>query len=79
MAMDMWPTPSPTCCCVADPAMSVTAILIEPHRVTRVIFDAHDLAVGDLQRIAQAIECSLAQADGEEVGRRAGSAVLARG
>ena len=29
------------------------------------IFDAHDLAVGDQQRIAQAIECSLAQADGE--------------
>jgi len=46
--------------------MSVTAILIEPHRVTRVIFDGHDLAVGDLQRIAQAIECSLAQADGGE-------------
>jgi hypothetical protein len=45
--------------------MSVTAILIEPHRVTRVIFDGHDLAVGDLQRIAQAIECSLAQADGK--------------
>ena len=45
--------------------MSVTAILIEPHRVTRVIFDGHDLAVGDLQRIAQAIKCSLAQADGE--------------
>jgi hypothetical protein len=46
--------------------MSVTAILIEPHRVTRVIFDGQDLAVGDLQRIAQAIECSLAQADGGE-------------
>ena len=46
--------------------MSVTAILIEPHRVTRVIFDGHDLTVGDQQRIAQAIECSLAQADGEE-------------
>lgn len=45
--------------------MSVTAILIEPHRVTRVIFDGHDLAVGDQQRIAQAIECSLDQADGE--------------
>jgi hypothetical protein len=45
--------------------MSVTAILIEPHRVTRVIFDGHDLAVGDQQRIAQAIECSLARADGE--------------
>jgi hypothetical protein len=44
--------------------MSVTAILIEPHRVTRVIFQ--DLAVGDLQRIAQAIKCSLAQADGGE-------------
>jgi len=45
--------------------MSVTAILIEPHRVTRVIFDGQDLAVGDLQRIAQAIKSSLAQADGE--------------
>jgi hypothetical protein len=45
--------------------MSVTAILIEPHRVTRVIFDGHDLAIGDQQRIAQAIECSLDQADGE--------------
>ena len=45
--------------------MSVTAILIEPHRVTRVIFDGHDLAVGDQQRIAQAIKSSLAQADGE--------------
>jgi hypothetical protein len=49
--------------------MSVTAILIEPHRVTRVFFDGYDLAVGDQQRIAQAIECSLAQADGAEVGR----------
>jgi hypothetical protein len=45
--------------------MSVT-ILIEPHRVTRVFFDGHDLAVGDQQRIARAIECSFAQADGEE-------------
>jgi len=45
--------------------MSVIATVIEPHRVTRVIFDAHDLAVGDQQRIAQAIECSLAQADSE--------------
>jgi hypothetical protein len=45
--------------------MSVTAILIEPHRVTRVIFDGHDIAVGDQQRIAQAIEYSLAQADGQ--------------
>jgi hypothetical protein len=56
--------------------MSVTAILIEPHRVTRVFFDGNDLTVGDQQRIAQAIEYSLAQADGEEV---AGSAVSARG
>ena len=35
--------------------MSVIATVIEPHRVTRVIFDAHDLAVGDQQRIAQAM------------------------
>ena len=27
--------------------MSVIATVIEPHRVTRVIFDAHDLTVGD--------------------------------
>ena len=40
--------------------MSVIATVIEPRRVTRVFFDAHDLAVGDQQRIAQAIECSLA-------------------
>jgi hypothetical protein len=32
--------------------MLLTAILIEPHRVTRVFFDGHDLAVGDQQRIA---------------------------
>jgi hypothetical protein len=47
-----------------------TIVLIEPHRVTRVFFDGHDLAVGDQQRIAQAIEYSLPQADGEKAGRR---------
>ena len=52
--------------------MSVTAILIEPHRVTRVFFDGYDLAVGDQQRIAQAIECSFAQAEGAEVSRISG-------
>ena len=59
--------------------MSVTAILIKPHRVTRVFFDGHDLAVGDQQRITLAVKYSLAQTEGEEVGRRAGSAVSARG
>jgi hypothetical protein len=28
-------------------------------RVARVFFDGHDLAIGNQQRIAQAIECSL--------------------
>jgi hypothetical protein len=59
--------------------MSVTAILIEPHRVTRVLFDGHDLAVGDQQRIAKAIECSLAQADSEEVSGGLDQRSLARG
>ena len=46
--------------------MSVIATVIEPHRVTRVIFDAHDLAIGDQRRIEQAIERSLAEADDDE-------------
>ena len=66
--------------------MSVIATVVEPHRVTRVIFDGHDLAAGDQQRIAQAIECSLAQADGEaaddqrrhQTGRHLSSARCAR-
>jgi hypothetical protein len=44
-----------------------------------VIFDGHDLAVGDQQRIAQAIECSLAQADSEEVSGGLDQRSLARG
>ena len=46
--------------------MSVIATVIEPHRVTRVLFDSHDVAIGDQQRIEQAIERSLAEADDEE-------------
>jgi hypothetical protein len=45
--------------------MSVTANLDRARGVTRVFFDGHDLAVGDQQRVAQAIHGSLNQADGE--------------
>ena len=47
--------------------MSVIATVIEPRRVTRVLFDSHDVAIGDQRRIEQAIERSLAEADDEEV------------
>ena len=46
--------------------MSVIATVIEPRRVTRVLFDSHDVAIGDQRRIEQAIERSLAEADDEE-------------
>ena len=47
--------------------MSVIATVIEPRRVTRVLFDSHDVAIGDQRRIEQAIERSLAEADGGHV------------
>jgi hypothetical protein len=46
--------------------MSVIATVIELRRVTRVLFDGHDVAIGDQRRIEQAIERSLAKADDEE-------------